>query len=88
LSQKKALSYLWKTRNCVQINNTLTQPYKSPPRTTSIVLEKGSQEKTQAPVAVYIVMTKGIKTLSWIIMAGHSFKVWKPPIVAPPEDPD
>jgi hypothetical protein len=72
----------------VQINNTLTQPYKSPPRTTSIVFEKGSQEKTQAPVAVYIVMTTGKKTLSWIIMAGHSFKVWKPPKVAPPDDPD
>jgi hypothetical protein len=35
----------------------------------------GSQEKTHAPVAVYIAMTAGTNTVSWIIMAGLSCKV-------------
>jgi hypothetical protein len=73
--QKKALPYRCKTRTCVHTNNTPIQPYKSPPRTTSRVFEMGSQEKTQAPVAAYIAMTAGAKTVNWIIMADHSSKV-------------
>jgi hypothetical protein len=57
------------------MNKTPTQPYRSPPRTTSTVFELGSQEKTQAPVAAYIAMTAGTKAVIWIIMAVHSFKV-------------
>jgi hypothetical protein len=74
LPQKKALPYSCKARTCAHRNKTPTQPYKSPPRTTSTVLEMGSQEKTQAPVAAYIAMTAGTKTVNWIIMAGHSSK--------------
>jgi hypothetical protein len=73
--QKKALPYCRKTRTCAHMNKTPTQPYRSPPRTTSTVFELGSQEKTQAPVAAYIAMTAGAKTVNWIIMAGHSSKV-------------
>jgi hypothetical protein len=52
------------------MNKTPIQPYKSPPRTMSTVLEMGSQEKTHAPVAAYIAMTAGTNTVSWIIMEG------------------
>jgi hypothetical protein len=57
------------------MNKTPIQPYKSPPRTMSTVLEMGSQEKTHAPVAAYIAMTAGTNTVSWINMAGVSSKV-------------